>query len=107
MNEAPCALCGPLSTPTLRETRFWRTTFNRNQNLLGKLMIVLRRHEAAVARLSSEEWAELQTEVRWATNRLRIAFAPDHYNYAFLQNVDRHVHLHVIPGTLPLARPPA
>jgi diadenosine tetraphosphate (Ap4A) HIT family hydrolase len=29
--------------------------------------------------------------------RLRSAFAPDHFNYAFLQNQDRHVHLHVIP----------
>ena len=29
--------------------------------------------------------------------RLRSAFAPDQFNYAFLQNQDRHVHLHVIP----------
>ena len=29
--------------------------------------------------------------------RVREAFAPDHFNYAFLQNQDRHVHLHVIP----------
>jgi diadenosine tetraphosphate (Ap4A) HIT family hydrolase len=31
------------------------------------------------------------------TRRLDRAFAPDHYNYAFLQNVDRQVHMHVIP----------
>ena len=31
------------------------------------------------------------------TERLRRAFAPDHFNYAFLQNQNRHVHLHVIP----------
>jgi len=24
-------------------------------------------------------------------------FRPDHVNYAFLQNQDRHVHVHVIP----------
>ncbi len=28
---------------------------------------------------------------------LRTAFQPDHFNYSFLQNKDRHVHLHVIP----------
>jgi diadenosine tetraphosphate (Ap4A) HIT family hydrolase len=28
---------------------------------------------------------------------LSAAFSPDHFNYAFLQNQDRHVHLHVIP----------
>ena len=93
----PCALCGLLVTPTLRQVRFWRTAINRNQNLLGKLIIVLTRHEEAVASLSVEEWGELRTEIHWATGRLRAAFAPDHFNYAFLQNQDRHVHLHVIP----------
>lgn len=92
-----CALCGPLATPTLREGRHWRTTLNRNQNLLGKIMIVLDRHEEAVANITESEWVELRDEIGWATERLRLAFAPDHYNYAFLQNQDRHVHLHVIP----------
>ena len=31
------------------------------------------------------------------TTALDKAFRPDHYNYAFLQNQDRHVHLHVFP----------
>jgi diadenosine tetraphosphate (Ap4A) HIT family hydrolase len=92
-----CSLCGPLATPILRDARFWRTALNRNQNLLGKLIVVLRRHEELVASLSPEEWAELQDQLIWASDRLRAAFAPDHFNYAFLQNEDRHVHLHVIP----------
>ncbi len=93
-----CALCRTrLETPVLRESRHWRTALNRNQNLLGKLIVVLRRHEEAVAALSRDEWAELQGEIGWATQRLRAAFAPDHFNYGFLQNQDRHVHLHVIP----------
>ena len=70
---------------------------NANQNLLGKLIVVLRRHEEAVARLRPAEWTELLEAVQWATRRLGDAFAPDHFNYAFLQNEDRHVHLHVIP----------
>ena len=93
-----CALCAPeLQTPVLRESRHWRTALNRNQNLLGKTIVVLRRHEEAVAALSADEWTELQGELGWVTERLRRAFAPDHFNYAFLQNEDRHVHLHVIP----------
>lgn len=32
-----------------------------------------------------------------ATEVLVAAFQPDHFNYAFLQNQDHHVHLHVIP----------
>lgn len=92
-----CVLCRPSSTPILHESRFWRVAVNRNQNLLGKLIIVLERHEEDVTLLQPDEWFELQPEVAWAVARLRDAFAPDHFNYAFLQNQDRHVHLHVIP----------
>jgi len=93
-----CVLCRPqLETPVIRETRYWRIVVNRNQNLLGKLVIALHRHEEQVVWLSDEEWDALQGEIAWATEHLRAAFAPDHFNYAFLQNQDRHVHLHVIP----------
>jgi diadenosine tetraphosphate (Ap4A) HIT family hydrolase len=81
----------------IRETPYWRTVVNRNQNLLGKTMIVLSRHEEPVTRLRVEEWSDLRTEVVWLTERLLALFSPDHFNYAFLQNVDRHVHLHVMP----------
>lgn len=37
-----------------------------------------------------------QQQIALATRALDLAFQPDHYNYAFLQNQDRHVHLHVI-----------
>jgi diadenosine tetraphosphate (Ap4A) HIT family hydrolase len=93
-----CALCRPeLETPVIRETAYWRTVLNRNQNLLGKTMIVLRRHEEPVTALSPDEWAGLRGEVVWVTERLCSLFSPDHFNYAFLQNADRHVHLHVVP----------
>jgi diadenosine tetraphosphate (Ap4A) HIT family hydrolase len=93
-----CALCRPqLLTPVVRESAHWRIAINRNQNLLGKLLIALRRHEEAVAELTPAEWSELRDELRWAIGRLAGAFQPDHFNCAFLQNEDRHVHLHVIP----------
>jgi diadenosine tetraphosphate (Ap4A) HIT family hydrolase len=96
--DAECVLCRPrLETPVVRRSRYWRIVINRNQNLLGKTMIVLVRHEEPVTALSPEEWSELQTELRWLTGQLRHAFSPDHFNYAFLQNSDRHIHLHVIP----------
>jgi diadenosine tetraphosphate (Ap4A) HIT family hydrolase len=93
-----CLLCQRrFETPVVRESLFWRSVINRNQNLLGKTFIALRRHEEEVAGLTLEEWAELRVEVRWLTERVQQAFAPDHFNYAFLMNVDPHVHLHVIP----------
>jgi diadenosine tetraphosphate (Ap4A) HIT family hydrolase len=93
-----CALCRPvLLTPIVDESTHWRTAINRNQNLLGKLFIALRRHEESVAELTAAEWSDLRDELRAAIERLSAAFHPDHFNCAFLQNQDRHVHLHVIP----------
>ena len=95
--ERRCPLCGPLLTTVLRETNHWRTALNINQQLLGQAIIVLRRHEESVAQVTGDEWVDLRSEVIWMTAALERAFQPDHYNYAFLQNQDRHVHLHVFP----------
>jgi diadenosine tetraphosphate (Ap4A) HIT family hydrolase len=93
-----CFLCqGAVRPWIVRESTLWRIIVNRNQNLLGKLCIVLRRHEESVANLSTDEWSELRPEIQWAVDRLTQAFAPDHFNHAFLQNQDAHVHLHVLP----------
>jgi diadenosine tetraphosphate (Ap4A) HIT family hydrolase len=93
-----CVLCSTrLASPVIRETPLWRVAVNLNQSLLGKLIVVLRRHQEAVARLTADEWSELHGLLIWSTERVKSAFAPDHFNYAFLQNQDRHVHLHVIP----------
>jgi diadenosine tetraphosphate (Ap4A) HIT family hydrolase len=96
-----CVLCrAQLETPVLKTSEYWRVALNRNQNQLGKTIIVLRRHLEEVPLLSPEEWRDLHAEVRWTTERLSSAFNPDHFNYSFLQNQDRHVHLHVIPRYL-------
>ena len=65
--------------------------------LLVKAIIVLRRHEESVAALTADEWVERRSQLIRMTTALDKAFRPDHYNYAFLQNQDRHVHLHVFP----------
>lgn len=83
--------------PVLGDSEHWRLVLNRNQNLLGKCMLVLRRHAEAVSDLTDEEWMSLREEIEAAASMLRTAFQPDHFNYAFLQNDDRHVHLHLIP----------
>jgi len=70
---------------------------NHNQNLLGKCFLAMRRHVEELHNITEDEWLELRWKITAATNALALAFAPDHFNYAFLQNQDRHVHLHVIP----------
>ena len=98
MRTSHCLACkSEFETPVIRESAFWRAVINRNQNLLGKTMLVVRRHEEQVAALTTDQWSELLAEMRWVTDRVRHAFAPDHFNYSFLMNMDRHVHLHVLP----------
>ncbi len=92
-----CALCGEQLGPILSESRHWRLVLNRNQDLLGKCFLALRRHREAVSELTPAEWTDLHQQLGITTRTLQSAFRPDHFNYAFLQNQDRHVHLHVIP----------
>lgn len=81
----------------IEDRESWILAVNRNQNLLGKTMLVLRRPCSAVTDLDQTEWASLQTEIVRITSGLRSLFRPDQFNYAFLMNVDSQVHLHVIP----------
>jgi diadenosine tetraphosphate (Ap4A) HIT family hydrolase len=98
MSEQGCFMCrGEIETPVLRESALWLTFINRNQNLLGKTVIAAKRHEEDVSLLRDDEWRELHAEMRWVVDHIRGAFAPDHFNYSFLMNMDHHAHLHVIP----------
>ncbi len=92
-----CPLCDPQLAPVIAEGRYWRLVLNRNQNLLGKCFLVLRHHLEAVPELTAAEWTDLHPQLAHATHVLVQAFQPDHFNYAFLQNQERHIHLHVIP----------
>jgi diadenosine tetraphosphate (Ap4A) HIT family hydrolase len=87
------------STPgtVIEGKRLWRIVLNRNQNLLGRCMLVLAREETDVTRITSAEWTELYQQIIRVKNALDQLFEPDHYNYAFLMNQDPQVHLHVIP----------
>jgi len=92
-----CVLCAPDLGPIVDESEHWRLVLNRNQNLLGKCFLVARRHREDVPELASGEWIDLRQQLARATEMLRLAFQPDHMNYAFLGNQDRHVHMHLIP----------
>ena len=92
-----CSLCNPQLGPLLNESEHWRLVLNWNQDLLGKCFLATRRHVETLVALTPEEWADLQPQLQRVTSRLVTAFVPAHFNYAFLQNQDRHVHVHIIP----------
>ena len=92
-----CGLCARSLGPIVMESDCWKLVVNVNQNLLGKCFLTLNRHEESVSDLSETEWLDLHRQLKRTTKALAEAFAPDHFNYAFLQNQDKHVHFHVIP----------
>lgn len=92
-----CSLCLLSDDDEVWSGPHWRVIVNRNQNKLGKVFLVLKRHETDIVNLSDEEVLDLWTVIRSVKDVLVSQFQPDHFNYAFLMNQDPHVHLHVIP----------
>lgn len=94
-----CGLCQLKATASdlVMGWRYWQLFVNRNQNYLGKVMLVLKRHATNVTELKDEEQVEFWNVLRLTKESLDAAFQPDHVNYAFLMNQDRHVHLHLVP----------
>ena len=74
----------------------WTVAVNRNQNLLGKTVLVVNRPVESVA-LRPDEWADLHRQIARVTVALDELFEPDQYNHAFLMNADARVHMHVVP----------
>ena len=75
----------------------WTVMLNEDQSLLGRSFLVLRRPETDVTALTDAELLDLWAAVRQVKAALDRLWSPDHYNYAFLMNIDRQVHFHVIP----------
>jgi len=86
-----------LPESVIEEGELWRLAVNRNQDLLGKTMLVLRRQCREVIALEGDEWSALHGELRRLVPALHSLFSPDQFNFAFLMNLDAQVHLHVIP----------
>lgn len=86
-----------LQSSLVGETEHWTIAVNRNQNLLGKVVLVSRRDIEAVTELNDAEWHALHAQMRRVCAELDELFRPDPYNHAFLMNLDSQVHLHVVP----------
>jgi len=93
-----CEMCeGRFDELKLKEYRFWTVYLHKNQFYLGRAIIKLNRHIEDVADILEPESKELFSVIREYQDVLRRSFSPDLFNYAFLGNRDRHVHLHIIP----------
>jgi len=88
---------GLVPETVIEERPCWTLAVNRNQDLLGKTMLVLRRKCIAVVDIDADEWGLLRLELQRLVPALERLFEPDQFNFAFLMNRDSQVHLHVIP----------
>ena len=86
-----------MAESVIEERPSWILAVNRNQDLLGKTILVLRRDCTAVVDIDGEEWVRLHCELQRLVPVLDRLFRPDQVNFAFLMNVDAQVHLHVVP----------
>ena len=92
-----CTLCSPDLAPKLAQTEYWTLVLNHSQRFLGACFWALNRHIETITELTPEEWAALHPQLIRVTDVLKQHFQPDHFNYVFLQNQDRHVHMHILP----------
>ena len=102
MTNTPCVFCDHLIVPTdyVSTWSYWQVIINHSQDYLGKVMLVLLRHETHetdVTSFTKAEQVEFWQLLAVVRKALSTFFQPDHFNYAFLMNGDRHVHFHVIP----------
>jgi diadenosine tetraphosphate (Ap4A) HIT family hydrolase len=81
----------------LEEGALWRVALNRNQDLLGKALLVLRREADDVLDVTPAEWVAFTEALRRVRTAVDELFRPDGWNHAFLMNVDAQVHCHVVP----------
>lgn len=95
--EVPASPLAVSPEGLIERGEMWTTAVNHNQNLLGKTMLVLNRPCDSVTGIGPGEWSDLHRQITRVVVSLDLLFQPDLYNYAFLMNEDRQVHLHVIP----------
>lgn len=81
----------------VEDSSYWRLVVNFKQELLGDCFWVLRRHVEDLSELTTAEWLDLQQQLSYTAEALKLAFSPDRIDYAYLQSQDFYVHCHVLP----------
>ncbi len=90
-------LVNPRPDEIIYEGHYWRVLVNLNQNLLGRCVVALKRHEEDLFKLTTHEKEELWSLAAKVRQSLGDLFQADHFNFSFLGNSDRHLHLHIVP----------
>lgn len=82
----------------IKEYKYWTIYVFENQSYLGRCVVWCKRENALdLADATEEEQKELFVVLRDLREAAKKAFQPDWFNYSFLGNATRHLHMHFIP----------
>ncbi|MEI7604044.1 MAG: HIT family protein [bacterium] len=100
-----CEFCGvDFSKVKLFETNFWTVILANEQSTLGRSIVVLKRHEECLAKVTKEEFEDLHEIIIKLENGITKAFNPQLFNWSCLMNnafknnkPKPHLHWHCRP----------
>lgn len=82
----------------MKDYQYWHVAVHPNQGYLGRCVVWCKRSDALdLADATLEEQKELFSILKELREAAKKAFQPDLFNYAFLGNIERHLHGHFIP----------
>ncbi|MFQ5406541.1 MAG: HIT family protein [Candidatus Micrarchaeia archaeon] len=81
----------------IQQGRRWDIHLHPNQRNLGRSFICLKKSKFDFFELTAFEFDDLKKTVKKLVRALTVLFKPDLFNYAFLGNKVRRLHLHVVP----------
>jgi diadenosine tetraphosphate (Ap4A) HIT family hydrolase len=82
----------------LKDYTHWSLSLHSTQSYLGRAVVWAHRPDALeLADATDEELAELRDILARYREVVRKLFQADWMNFAFLGNLDRHMHGHIIP----------
>jgi len=86
------------SEDKIKDFKYWEVYAAQNQGYLGRCVIWCKREGAEdVEDATKEEWLEFLEIILELKGAVKKAFDADWFNYAFLGNVMRHLHCHLVP----------
>ena len=103
-----CVICesykGDNNYLFLYETKFWNIKLAKNQSLLGRCVVSLKRHAGDLAALTDKEMLDFKKVVAELETAIRKAFSPQNFNWSCLMNhafreepYNPHVHWWAVP----------
>lgn len=92
-----CKFCVGAPAWLIKKYKFWTVYLQKNQSYLGRLVLVLNRHQGDFFSTTEEERTEFYHVCYKMREVLTVALGPQAFDYFFPSIKEAHVHMLVIP----------